>query len=159
MTAAITVEILDALLSPAPAAGGRSPREQAEAHLGSMSVNDRASGLLSLLLELHMQPGQGQGQDKAHNQMGRQMMASVLLRRTVAILNDSSRLEDMLGPCLALFVADESKSISHQCQRQVGHCLAEICANLSILSAAGSDEAIKTILTRIAPAVRTFILK
>lgn len=142
---AITVELLDALLSPAPAvAGGPSPRQQAEAHLQSMSVQDRARGLLSLLLLFS-------SQQQSPNNVGREMMASVLLRRDVANLGgagETSLLKEMVEPTLALFASAE-----RQCRRQVGHCLAEICASLSILSEQDSNQAVATILSKISPAV------
>lgn len=144
---AISLELLDALLSPAAATaiGQQSPREQAEAHLATMTVPDRASGLLSLLLELPQAP----------EHLSRRMMASVLLRSNIASLSTGNLtlLKEMIEPLLSLFCSNESPT---QCRRQIGHCLAEICASLSILSAGDSDEAINVILTRISAPIRNY---
>lgn len=141
----ITAQLLDGLLSP-------THRQQAEFHLESMSVVDRAQGLLAILPQLHLH---------LHLE-GQILLAAVLLRRQVTLLGEqvilnqlkvrqvSSLLRGMVDPLLVLFVGRSTA------RRQVGHVLAELCSTMSLLSEPDSHLVLNQILEQIAPAVSTF---
>lgn len=127
---AITPQLLDALLSP--------ECQQAEGQLQSMTRDDRAKGFLQFLLT-------------ENEENARSMMAAVLLRRDLAGLAASLLLE-MAEPVLNLFVG------SNQIKRQIGYCLAELCASLTVSSASDAEKVVKGILEKLAPAVSLLII-
>ena len=101
----ITPELLDALVSPD---GGL--RSQAETVYQSMSVNERVEGLLAQL---------------SNNSDERlQLLTAVLLRRDICKLSDANLLKQLAPPLL---------QSTASCRLQVGHCLTELCATLSLV--------------------------
>ena len=167
MAGQVTTELLDALLSPAASAGQHSPRAQAERHLSSLSLPDRAGGLLHLLIALaSSSSGDGRNQPRA-------LLSAVLLRRDITVLGGNAHsatgldnatamnmLREMVGPLLQLFLGDSSSNGggSKATRRQVGHCLAELCLSCSVLGAendgaAVAAEVMAQVLTGIGPGV------
>ena len=169
MAGQVTTELLDALLSPAASAGAgqqHSPRAQAERHLSSLSLPDRAGGLLHLLINLSSSSsGDGQNQPRA-------LLSAVLLRRDITVLGGNAHsatgldngtamnmLREMVGPLLQLFLSDSNGSGGKATRRQVGHCLAELCLSCSVLGAendggaAVAAEVMAQVLTGIGPGV------
>ena len=162
----MTTELLDALLSPAASAGQHSPRAQAERHLSSLSLPDRAGGLLHLLIALSSSSsGDGQNQPRA-------LLSAVLLRRDITVLGGNAHsatgldngtamnmLREMVGPLLQLFLSDSNGGSGKATRRQVGHCLAELCLSCSVLGAendggaAVAAEVMAQVLTGIGPGV------
>ena len=169
MAGQVTTELLDALLSPAASGGAgqqHSPRAQAERHLSSLSLPDRAGGLLHLLINLSSSSsGDGQNQPRA-------LLSAVLLRRDITVLGGNAHsatgldngtamnmLREMVGPLLQLFLSDSNGSGGKATRRQVGHCLAELCLSCSVLGAdndggaAVAAEVMAQVLTGIGPGV------
>ena len=160
---AVTTELLDALLSPSGGGSGgdpqHTPRAQAEHHLQSLSITDRAAGLLNMLLTLSSSsspPSPSPTSDPAN--AARQMLAAVLLRRDVAQLGGnaatgidaataSSVLTGMVHPLLRLFLDDSTTT--KVTKRQVGHCLAELCLSCSILDSATTTTTTSTAQARL----------
>lgn len=145
----ITPELLEALLSPENDANGDSPRARAEAYLQTLSIVERTQSLLQVLMKT---------QQEAH-----WMLTAVLLRRDIAnlagnvlanVLDTATSLQllkGMMEPLLAFFL---NTAVPANIRRLGGHCLAELCASLSILSPYDSDAAFENILSKIAPMVR-----
>jgi hypothetical protein len=113
----ITPELLDALLSPDT---GR--RSQAEAFFQSMDLLDRVQGLMNQL---------------NHESLQIQLLTAVLLRRDILKLTDANLLQKLIPPLLS--------SLSGR--PQVGHCLAEVCATLSIIGNPAADKVLHQILS------------
>ena len=153
----VTTELLDALLSPAGAGGQHSPRAQAEHHLSSLGLADRAAGLLNLLLTAassssDSQPNSHDGPPGQSQSQSRAMLSAVLLRRDIATLGGNARsatglddstalrmMREMAAPLLQLFLAGGAGGnggTAKTTRRQVGHCLAELCLSCSVLGAA-----------------------
>jgi hypothetical protein len=109
----ITPQLLNALVSPD--AGIRS---QAETVFQSLTVVDRVQGLLTQLCA-------GDGTEDARLSL----LTAVLLRRDILKLgpNHASLLQELVHPLLQAF------SSASSCRTQVGHCLAEVCASLSLI--------------------------
>jgi hypothetical protein len=120
----ITPELLEALLSPD--AGRRS---QAETHYESLTVLDRVQGLMNHL---------------NHESHQIQLLTPVLLRRDILKLTDVNILQQIVPPLLSSFAG----------RPHVGHCLAEVCATLSIIGAPTAEEVLKHILSAIEPSLR-----
>ena len=147
---AVNEALLDALLSPTTG-GVDSPRAQAESHLQTIPVETRSASLLAVLQ---------QSSTEAH-----WMMAAVLLRRDVATLAGNAMtqqtdkttalqlLRGFVEPFVSMFI--NSSGLSSNSRRLVGHCLAEICASLSVLSEPDSDSAFETIISKAAPLLST----
>ena len=165
MAGQVTTELLDALLSPAASAsaGQHSPRAQAERHLTTLSLPDRAGGLLHLLITLSSPASAGDAQNQP-----RALLAAVLLRRDIAVLGGNAHsatgldnatamnmLREMVGPLLQLFLSDGSGSSGKATRRQVGHCLAELCLSCSVLG--GEDSSGNTIAAEVMAQVLTGI--
>ena len=121
----ITTELLEALVSP-----DLSRRSQAEEHFQSLTLLDRVQGLMN---QLH------------HSSPSIQLLAPVLLRRDILKLADSILLNELISPLLNSFPG----------RQHVGHCLAEVCATLSIIdTASAADAALQKILGFIEPALK-----
>ena len=141
----ITLEILDALLSP-------TNRSEAERHFNSVPLIERASSLISLLLSLP--------HDDVEN-VGRMMLAAVLLRRDISSigglgLNPTternglvSLLRGMAEPLMEFFV----KVCDGGIRRQICHVVAELCLSLSLLEEDGGKAVMKGVLGRVGPGV------
>jgi hypothetical protein len=110
----ITPQLLNALLSP-----DASIRSQAETVFQSLTVVDRVQGLLTQLCA-------GDGTEDARLSL----LTAVLLRRNVIKFgpNHVSLLQELVHPLLQAL-----SSASSSCCTQVGHCLAEVCASLSLI--------------------------
>jgi hypothetical protein len=138
MAMMITVELLDALISPGPS------RQQAEVHFQSIPLVERVQGLLNVLFLPNIEEGHV-------------LMATVLLRRDIASLGvqqtSTVLLKSLVEPLLQLF----QKLASASCRRQVGYCLAEVCCSLS-LSEEG-QAVFETVLATIAPKVRLHVVR
>lgn len=109
----ISSQLLEALLSPD--AGIRS---QAESVYHSLSVVDRVQDLLR-----HVSVNDGPSSSSSQSQL----LASVLLRREILKLKEVNFLQEVVPPLLAAFSQDKP------CRLQIGHCLAEVCASLSLV--------------------------
>lgn len=120
----ISSELLEALLSPD--AGRRS---QAETHFESLSVLDRVQGLMNQL---------------NHESPQMQLLTAVLLRRDILKVTDVNLLQKLVLPLLSSFEG----------RPHVGHCLAEVCATLSIIGSPSAPDVLKQILSAIEPALR-----
>jgi hypothetical protein len=107
----ITPQLLEALLSP-----NAGVRSQAETVYQSMSVVERVQGLLHQLTLTSQSPPQSL-----------QLLTAVLLRRDILKLTDPNLLQQLLSPLLTAFNTSS-------CRLQVGHCLAEVCASLSMVA-------------------------
>jgi hypothetical protein len=109
----ITHQLINALV--APNAGIRS---QAKTVFQSLTVVDRVQGLLSQLCA-------GDGNEDARLSL----LTAVLVRRDILKLgpNHASLLQELVHPLLQAF------SSASSCRTQVGHCLAEVCASLSLI--------------------------
>ncbi|CAJ1951966.1 unnamed protein product [Cylindrotheca closterium] len=121
----ITAELLEALLSP-----DLLRRSQAEEHFQSLAVLDRVQGLMNQL---------------GHNSPSIQLLAPVLLRRDILKLTDINLVNQLILPLLASFPG----------RPHVGHCLAEVCATLSIIGTdSAADAALQKVLAFIEPALK-----
>lgn len=113
----LTPEILHSLLSPD--AGIRS---QAECAFRSIPVTERVQALMTQLLSLSTKD------DGTNNDGPLSLLVAVLLRREILKLTDRSMLIDLVVPLLKCYGNSTGSKV------QIGHCLAEICSSLSILS-------------------------
>eukprot|EP00978_Attheya_sp_CCMP212_P011165 scaffold27362_cov51-Attheya_sp.AAC.5 len=169
MAMSVSEQVLDAMLGASAA-----HREAAEAHFQGIPVPDRASSLLSLLLlqvQVQVQPPTSSFQTQTQTSEARGLLAAVLLRRDISTLGggmnmptksnidsmtrtstststSTSLLQSMAEPLVSLFHA---ASTSAACQRQVGHCIAELCLSLSLTGTVESDQVMSAVLTSIGP--------
>ena len=100
-----------------------------------------------------------------NNNSGRAMLSAVLLRREITALAGSEQMNGLskstaLGLCgeiaeklMSLFM-DGAPTLS---QRQIGHCIAELCSSLSIISPNDGKEWMKSVLGRLEPGVSVLI--
>jgi hypothetical protein len=133
----LSAEVLHALLSP-----DYGVRFQAEAVYNSISVPERIQALMNHLLALSRSSN-----DTAHDD-GVAMLTAVLLRRDILKLTDSSMLNDLVDPLLQCYNCSSSTTT----KLQIGHCLAEVCSSLSIIS--GEASAVP-VMAKIVGAVNT----
>jgi hypothetical protein len=112
-TSMITPQLLNALVSPDVGIG-----LQAKTVFQSLTVVDRVQGLLTQLCA-------GDGTEDARLSL----LMAVWLRRDIQKLgpNHASLLQELVHPLLQAF------SSASSCRTQVGHCLAEVCASLSLI--------------------------
>jgi hypothetical protein len=120
----LTSELLNNLLSPD---GGI--RSHAESVLRSIPVAGRVEALMTQLLSLSNNPTTPDGS----NDGALSLLAAVLLRRDILKLRDPSMLIDLVAPLLKCYGKSTTSRV------QIGHCLAEICASLSILRNGGDE--------------------
>mmetsp|Transcript_24488 Transcript_24488/g.58091 ORF Transcript_24488/g.58091 Transcript_24488/m.58091 type:complete len:1322 (+) Transcript_24488:125-4090(+) len=176
MTMMITVQLLEALMSPS-----NDIRGQAETVYNSITpVQTRVEGLMKTLMEFVQQ------QPHQQTQQSTTLIAflSILLRRDILKLDQLSLLEQLVDPLLQCFVETTSTQQQQQQQTQqtqsqtqqqvqngIGHCLAEICASLSVLpvvaasvsgggagtAAAGSSTSATTAVSKIVQQVEPMI--
>ena len=128
ISAVVTVELLEALLSPAAAR-----RKPAEEHLQGMTGPARCQSLLQALGRI--------------SQPHLQQMVAVLLRRDILQLQDCSILPAVTVELLAAFS-------STNCRQAVGECLAEVCAVLTVLQPETCGPVLQQILQAIGSSVR-----
>jgi hypothetical protein len=135
----ISSNLLQALLSPD---GGI--RSQAETAFHSLSLNDRVQGLLTELAT----------SNNNNNNTTTKRIAAVLLRRDILKVTDSNMLQHMVAPLLQAFLQSTNNAVvddSSSCNLNtlsVGHCLAEVCASLSLLGG-NVETTLQTILSSI----------
>ncbi len=103
---AISPQLLQGLLSPNGAI-----RSQAESVFQSVPVIDRIPGLLHQLSQNTLRDIN--------------LLTAVLLRRDIVKLSSPEHLVELVQPLLQIFQA-------HECS-QVGYCLAEVCASLTLV--------------------------
>lgn len=120
-------ELLRALLSP-----DAGIRDQAEAIFRSIAVSERVQGLTNLLLQAVATNDNGSN--------GVSMLISVLLRRDILKLTDSSMLTELVAPLLQCYTNTSNTALNAQVA--IGHCLAEICSSLSVTTAASTVDSI-----------------
>lgn len=121
----ITSELLETLLSP-----DLHRRSQAEEHFQSLAVLDRVQGLVNQL---------------GNSSPSIQLLTPVLLRRDILKLTDTNWLNGLISPLLTYFPG----------RPHVGHCLAEVCATLSIIGTdTAVDAALQKVLVFIEPALK-----
>ena len=97
-----------------------------------------------------------------NNNSGRAMLSAVLLRREITALAGSEQMNGLsksaaLGLCgeiaeslMSLFMDGAPTQSS---RRQIGHCIAELCSSLSIISPNDGREWMKSVLGRLEPGV------
>jgi hypothetical protein len=140
---AVTVELLEALLSPAA-----EQRRPAEEYLKAMTSADRCGAFLQALSTIQ-QPHLKQ-------------MIAVLLRRDILQIQQIAILPEMVDPLLAAFAfgsnvgAGTGSTTSADSSRRtsVGDCLAEVCAVLSVLAPSECSPVLQKILQAIGTSVR-----
>jgi hypothetical protein len=132
----VTVELLEALLSPAA-----EQRRPAEEYLKAMTSTDRCGAFLQAMSTIQ--------------QPHLQQMIAVLLRRDILQMQPPhiSILPDMVDPLLAAFGNSDSTSR----RTSVGDCLAEVCAVLSVLAPSECAPVLQKILQAIGTSVRLWI--
>ena len=129
MPTMISSNLLEALLSPD---GGI--RSQAETVFHAMTVTERIQGLLGQLQHRSStttttnDPQQQQQQQQQHST---RHLAAVLLRRDILKLTDRTLLQQLVPPLLQIFQHHGSSTTT---RTHLGHCLAEVCACLSLLT-------------------------
>jgi hypothetical protein len=137
----VTVELLEALLSPAA-----DQRRPAEEYLKAMTGTDRCGAFLQALSTIH--------------QSHLQQMIAVLLRRDILQLQDVSILPGMVDPLMAAFCSsnisstDALHAVLDSRRTSVGDCLAEVCAVLSVLAPNECSPVLQKILQAIGTSVR-----
>lgn len=124
-TMTLTPDLLRALLSPDPGI-----RSHAETVFQSIPVVERVQDLVNQLLTLSSITTSALGNDGALP-----LLTAVLLRRDILKLTDTSMLNDLVDPLLKCYVDSAGQRM------QIGHCLAEICSSLSMLSIPGNGNA------------------
>jgi len=121
----ITTELLEALLSP-----DFRRRSQAEEHFQALAVLDRVQGLMNQL---------------GNTSPSIQLLTPVLLRRDILKLTDINLLNELISPLLTSLPG----------RPHVGHCLAEVCATLSIIGTdSAADAALQKVLAFIEPVLK-----
>ncbi len=118
-------QLLKALLSP-----DAGIRDQAETVFRSIAVPERIQSLTNLLLTT------AAATDNDSRSVS--MLIAVLLRRDILKLTDSNMLNELVDPLLQCY-----KNPSNATTKvAVGHCLAEICSSISVISAASAVDPI-----------------
>ncbi|KAL7537732.1 hypothetical protein ACHAXR_008907 [Thalassiosira sp. AJA248-18] len=140
----VTNNLLDSMLTP-------TPGQPAEALYHSIPLPNRVRELTSLLHQL--------SSSCDNNNAGRSMLAAVLLRRDIGSLGGNETMTglsssqsvaimgDIAEPLLSLF----SSSSQTTQRRQIGHCIAELCSSLSVVSESHGREWMKSVLGRLEP--------
>ena len=97
------------------------------------------------------------------NNEGRSLLAAVLLRREISTLGGNESMTgiptsncialmgEIAEPLMSLFTLDNSSV--NQSRRQIGHCIAELCCSLSVVSPNDGREWMKSVLGRLEPGV------
>jgi len=120
-------ELLRALLSP-----DAGIREKAETVFRSIAIPERVQALTNILLTT---AAATDGDSKSVS-----MLIAVLLRRDILKLTDSSMLNELITPLLQCYTNSPNATLTTKVA--VGHCLAEICSSLSVITAASTVDPI-----------------
>ena len=154
----VTIELLDCMLTP-------TPGHPAEALYQSVPLSNRVRQLTALLAQLYTCTNADAA--IAANNAGRSMLAAVLLRRDIGTLGGSEAMTglpqnetiQLLGevaePLMSLFSQEGGarQQQQQQSRRQIGHCIAELCGSLSVVSESHGREWMKSVLGRLQPGV------
>jgi hypothetical protein len=128
-------ELLRALLSP-----DAGIRGQAETAFRSIAVPERVQALTNILLTATA------ATDSDSQSVS--MLIAVLLRRDILKLTDSSMLNELVAPLLQCYSNTSNATLNTKVA--VGHCLAEICSSLSVITSASTvDPIVSKILSAI----------
>jgi len=152
---AVTVDLLDSMLSPTPG------QPASEALYRSIPLPNRVRELTSLLGQLN---GSNNNANNvvANNNAGRSMLAAVLLRRDISTLAGAETMTglppsasmalmgEVAEPLMALFTNQQQQQ-QQQSRRQIGHCIAELCGSLSVVSGEHGREWMTSVLGRLEP--------
>jgi hypothetical protein len=135
----ITTELLDALLSP-----DATRRGNAEAFFQGLPLMERATGLVQ-----QIQSSASSNSNAPHLIS----LAAVLLRRDILRMSDYQAAIQLVDPLLESFLVPSTPPTTRVA---VGHCLAEICGSVALLSPSPKDkeQAMARILVAISNAVR-----
>jgi hypothetical protein len=115
----ITTELLDALLSP-----DATRRGNAEAYFQCLPLNEKVTGLVQ---QISMQSSSARSNDTPHLIS----LAAVLLRRDILRMSDYQAAMQMVDPLLESFLVPSGPLTT---RIATGHCLAEICGSVALLS-------------------------
>ena len=147
-TTKITTELLDALLSP-----DAQRRGEAEAYFQGIPPVERVGGLVPMI-----QPPSLSASNNNNNNNSGVSLAAVLLRRDILRLTADALplLESIVAPLLGAFLQPQSPATT---RTAIGHCLAEICGTVAIVSASPKDpeQVMARMLTAVSSAVRFLI--
>lgn len=138
----ITTELLDAFLSP-----DATRRGNAEAFFQSLPLMERATGLVQQIM-------QSSARSNAPHLI---TLAAVLLRRDILRMSDYQAAVQMVDPLLESFLVPSAPSAT---RIATGHCLAEICGSVALLSPSTKDkeQVMARILCAISNLVRSYFL-
>ena len=154
---AVTVDLLDSMLSPTPG------QPASEALYRSIPLPNRVRELTSLLGQLNGSNNNANNNYVATNNAGRSMLAAVLLRRDISTLAGAETMTglppsaslalmgEVAEPLMALFTKQQQQQ--QQTRRQIGHCIAELCGSLSVMSGEHGREWTTSVLERLEPGV------
>lgn len=123
----ISVELLRALLSP-----NAKIRDQAETVFRSIAVPERIQALSNLLLTT------AAATDSDSRSVA--MLIAVLLRRDILKLTDLSMFYELVAPLLQCYTNTSNTALNTKVA--VGHCLAEICSSVSVITSASTVDPI-----------------
>ena len=152
---AVTIPLLDSMLTP-------TPGQPAETLYRSIPLSNRVRELTTLLTQLYNSNNAGGTVNDSNNE-GRSLLAAVLLRREISALGGNESMTGiptsnclaLMGetaePLMSLFTLDNSSV--NQSRRQIGHCIAELCCSLSVVSPNDGREWMKSVLGRLEPGV------
>ena len=140
----LSKELLGALLSPDAGIRGK-----AESVFRSMSVPERVQALINILLTTIIATD--------NDSKSASMLIAVLLRRDILKLTDSSMLTELVDPLLQCYTNTSHATLNTKVA--VGHCLAEVCSSLSMISAASTvDPILSKILTSVVDPQRGLVV-
>ena len=152
---AVTIPLLDSMLTP-------TPGQPAETLYRSIPLSNRVRELTTLLTQLYNSNNAGGTVNDSNNE-GRSLLAAVLLRREISALGGNESMTgiptsncialmgEIAEPLMSLFTLDNSSV--NQSRRQIGHCIAELCCSLSVVSPNDGREWMKSVLGRLEPGV------
>lgn len=144
-TTTITTELLDALLSP-----DAQRRGEAEAYFQGIAPVERVGGLVPMI-----QPTPTATNNES-NATGRVSLGAVLLRRDILRLTADALplLESILSPLLEAFLQPQGSALT---RTAIGHCLAEICGTVAMVSPSPKDQ--EQVMARILQAVSVAVVQ
>ena len=156
----ITIELIDALLSPAA-------NPNAESQFKSIPVPTRVQSLLVILQQCLPSQSSTTAQPQANTNIPRLMLTAVLLRRDVSSLggysiknvklNSEWEIVRMLGetvkPLLDIFDLCNRDEAMHGIRRQIGFVIAEVCSSLSVMEDGIAVDVMNVVLNRSANGV------
>ena len=134
----VTLELLDALLSP-----NSNRRGDAESFFQSLPLLDRATGLAQQIIS---------STNDAHGPYHLVSLAAVLLRRDILRINEYQLVIQFVDPLLGVFLL---ASMPHATRIAIGHCLAETCGSVALLSPCPKDK--EHVMERILAAISNLV--